>query len=170
MSSANFTISDDNKFLWIGIMFAVTTMTYYLSYDVLEAIFAMRALEEFLSFLEYRMNRMLGESKLIWQSGIAEQLWPTTRKKLGFTPPMRCLEGYGSLLVGGATLGLPGYVYIRIWFMSGTSLWTQIVILVFSLYSVGSAIWIIHMSRLVNDRVRVKVRLLIDERFGKIVK
>jgi hypothetical protein len=168
--SESFPITSRNELLWVGVMFAVTTMSYYLTYDVLEAVFAMRALEEFLSFLEDRMNKMLGESKLIWQSGIAERLWPTTRKKLGFTPPMRGVEVYGGLLVGGATMLLPGYVYFQVWCLHDTPIFTRILIVGLSIYSVGSAVFIFYTSRAVNDRVRVKVRLMIGERFGKAVR
>lgn len=50
ISSNNYTVTSDNVFLWLVVTGTFTTVTYYLIYDVLEAVFAVRALEECLSF------------------------------------------------------------------------------------------------------------------------
>lgn len=167
-TSTSFSISDQSKWGWVGVGFAVTTIIYYLIYDVLEAVFAIRALEECLSFLEIRMNRFLGANRLIWQSAVAENLWPSTTKKLGFLPPIRCLEFYEMLLVSGATLLLPGYIYYQVWLLSADNCSLRFILFGLALYSAASAGWTVYMSHIVNEKVRSRVHLMLTERWNEI--
>lgn len=162
-------ISQDNKWLWIIVMVTITTVIYYLIFDVMEAVFAIRALEGFLSFLEKRMNKTLGTHKLIWQSAVAEKLWPPSKKQLGFTPPMIGLLMYELFLVAGATLLLPGYVYVEVWLLPDQTPLSRIGLLLLALYSGGSAAWTFFLWRAVESRVRKKVQVMTGEKFDKTV-
>jgi hypothetical protein len=164
LNSPSYALSGENITLWIAVMAAVTTVTYYLVHDVLEAVFAVKALDEYLSFLEERVAN-LGVNGLFWQSGVAHNLWPTSPRRIGFPPPELCLGFYEVLLIAGATIGLPGFVYYRAWLMSDKNFQIEAILVGLSLYSVLSAVVTIWVSWSVNDSLRSKVRMIIDERW-----
>src|ERR1700693_2337848 len=95
LGSKNFSISNDNKYIWVIVALAATTITYYLIYDILEANFAVKALEEYLSFLEMEVNKVLGANTLIWQSCVVEKLWPMSKDGDRIISPIKCLAFYG---------------------------------------------------------------------------
>ena len=100
---------------------AITTVTYYLIYDVFEAVFAVKALEEQLSFIELEINQISSANVLIWQSNVvAANLWPMSAQRDG-DPPIKCLEFYQTVLILGATIGFPMYVYSQVWFLPTNS-------------------------------------------------
>jgi hypothetical protein len=153
-----------NILLWTGVTFGVMTVTYFLIHDVLESVFAARALDEYLSHLEERA-KSLGINGLFWQSGIAQQLWPTSFGRIGFLPPEWCLIAYTLILIAMVTMVLPGYVCYQIWIVSQNQRGTALAILIgLSLYAVVSTAVMIWVSWGVNSRLRNKVRGLIDEK------
>jgi hypothetical protein len=158
-------VSDSNVLLWILGMFTFITVTYYLIYDVLEATFAVRALEECLSFLEERLNLLLGANRLIWQTGVAQKLWPISWKELGFIPPMWGLQFYDGLLIAGATLFLPGLVIYQAWDISEKLVSTRSLLVLLMIYAAASAFFMIWTLREVNGRLRSKVRNMINEKW-----
>jgi hypothetical protein len=153
----------DNVHLWIGAAVAITTVTYFLIHDVLESIFAVRALDEYLSYLEERA-KALGINGLFWQSGIADKLWPTSWKRTGFPPPELCLAAYALCLVVSVTIALPAYVYSEAWRLLQNQRGIAAILIALSLYSVVSFVVIIWVSMALNGRFRSKVRILIEEK------
>jgi hypothetical protein len=167
ISSNNYTVTSDNVFLWLVVTGTFTTVTYYLIYDVLEAVFAVRALEECLSFLEDRVNATLGANRLIWQSGVAQNLWPTSTD-IGFLAPMRCLEFYETILILGATVFLPSYIYYKAWNAVGDGSAVRHVLVGLELYSLLSAVVTIFVLRGVNGLLRAKVREMILKKWEQL--
>jgi hypothetical protein len=162
-------VTQDNVLIWIVVTVTFTTVTYYLVFDVLEAIFAVRALEECLSFLEDRLNGILGTNRLVWQSGVAQDLWPSSAQNLGFIPPMRGLEVYETILVLGATVFLPGWVYYQAWNVVDNVSPVRPVLLLLEIYSVVSAFVTFNVIRGVNGILRTKVRAMIVSKWEKAV-
>jgi hypothetical protein len=165
LTNKNYGLTEDNIGLWLVVTATFTTVTYYLIHDVLEAIFAIRALEECLSFLEERVNAILGVNRLIWQSGVAQKLWPSSPRIIGFLPPMFFLQIYEALLIAGTTIALPGYVYYKAWSVSGGGVGIRVLLVGLALYSVVSATVTILVVHSVNNRLRSKVREMISQRW-----
>jgi len=167
VSSNNYTVQQNNIFLWLVVTATFTTVTYYLIHDVLEAVFAVRALEECLSFLEDRVNAILGANRLIWQSGVAQNLWPAS-KDIGFLPPMRCLEFYETVLILGATILLPSYVYYKAWTVVQEGSLIRHVLVGLELYSIISAVVTISVLRGVNGSLRSRVREMVVRKWAQL--
>lgn len=149
--------------LWLGIIFAVMTVTYFLIHDVLESVFAVRALDEYLSYLEERVET-LGFNGLFWQTRVAQKLWPTSRKSVGFPTPEKCLGFYALILIGIVTIGIPGYVcYEAQSVLQNKGEVAAAIIIFLLLYALISLIWIFWVSWGLNTRLRSKVRSLIEE-------
>jgi hypothetical protein len=165
LTNKNYALSEDNVGLWLVVMATFTTVTYYLIHDVLEAVFAVRALEECLSFLEDRVNAILGANRLVWQSGVAQKLWPSSTKVIGFFPPMLFLQIYETLLIAGATIILPGFVYYKAWGVSGSGFGIRALLIGLALYSVISAGITVSVLHSVNNRLRSKVRDMINAKW-----
>ena len=165
LTNKNYGLTEDNMSLWLVVMAAFTTVTYYLIHDVLEAVFAVRALEECLSFLEDRVNAILGANRLVWQSGVAQKLWPSSPKVIGFFPPLLFLQIYETLLIVGATIVLPGYVYYKAWGVAGDDFLIRSILIGLMLYSIVSAGVIVVVSRSVDNRLRSKVREMINAKW-----
>jgi hypothetical protein len=165
LHSSEYSLKVDTVHLWIWVTVAITTATYFLIHDVLESVFAVKALDEYLSYLEERAE-ILGINGLFWQSGVAQNLWPTSFNRIGFPPPERCLGAYALCLIIGVTIVLPYYVYSEAWHISQDQNQQGIATTVVgvSLYAVVSFAVIIWVSIGVNGRLRSKVRHLIDER------
>jgi hypothetical protein len=164
INSHNTAVSQDNLFIWIVVVVTFTTVTYYLLHDVLEAVFAVRALEQCLLFLEDRVNTTLGANRLVWQSGVAKNLWPTAQD-IGFLPPMRCIEFYGALLVLGSTVLLPSYVYYKIWSVLEDESVVRHVVVGLEIYSILSAVVALTVVRGINGRLPNKVRELVTKKW-----
>ena len=157
-------LSNDNKFVWLFVMFFVTTLIYYLVFDVLESAFAMRALEECLSILERRMNWLLGRETLNWQSRVANLLWPATIKTLKRISPLRYLKWYEIFLALVPAMLLPGYVYYIVWSQySQDSLLVKSIVAILIMYTLVSAMLTMYVSREIDIRVRKTVNELISK-------
>lgn len=75
---------------------------------------------------------------------------------------MSCLALYEFLLIFGATIVLPAYVYYQAWVLSGYDSGILAIIIGLELYSVvsfGVAIWVLQQ---VNGHLRDKVRDMIN--------
>jgi hypothetical protein len=158
-----YSVSNETLYLWLFGIWAITTIIYYLIYDIIESLFAVRALEQYLSFLEQRINSMIGFDRLTWQSTIAARLWSSSPRQIGFVPPMYGLTFYEIGLMFGATLAVPGYVYYLAWVVSGHNTLARLLLIALALYSVISAIAILRSFWNVNNRLRGKVIRMIDE-------
>jgi hypothetical protein len=161
LNSPRYSLSEDNIAIWIAVTAGVTTVTYFLIHDVLEAVFAVKALDVYLSFLEEQVAD-LGVKGLFWQSSVAQELWPTSCRKIGFPPPEICLGSYAILLIFGATIIFPGFVYYEAWRVSDRTIGLEAGLVVLSLYSLVSAAVTVWVSWSVNNQLGRKVRMIID--------
>jgi hypothetical protein len=154
----------DNLPLWFWGTFGVMTVTYFLIHDVLESVFAVKALDEYLSYLEERAED-LGIKGLFWQSVVAKKLWSASHSRIGFPAPERCVGAYAAILIAGITIFLPGYVCYEVWRVSEHQRGMAAAILaVLLLYSIVSTAVMIRVSWGLNDPLRNRVRSLIDEK------
>jgi hypothetical protein len=164
INSKAYPVAKDTVFVWLVATATFTTVTYYLIYDVLEAVFAVRALEECLSFLEDRVNAILGANRFVWQSGVAQRLWPSA-PDIGFVPPMKCLEIYETVLIVGATVILPTYVYWKVWVILEEGSMVRHILVGLEFYSILSAAVTVSVLRGINGRLRNKVREMVARKW-----
>lgn len=175
-TTGNYSISDNNKYIWIGGVATITTISYYLIHDVLESVFAVKALEEYLSFLEAQINRVTAKNALLWQSSVADQLWPMSASIKNIKPPIKFLELYQSILILGITVLFPIYVYYKI--VAATQLkiiattqldWVLIFWLVaLAVYLIYSAYAARRVWKDVNAKLREEVRQLINQGLSNV--
>jgi hypothetical protein len=168
LTTKSYSISQDNVYLWILLMFGLTTISYYLIYDVLESVFAVKSLEAYLSSLESRINTKFGENAFIWQSKIADRLWPLTDSIKDVLPPLQYLSFYELILMVSATVVLPIYVYIAAWRTSQSSDFLLGVLIFSALYSIISAFVTIRVWLGVNQRLRARVREMVDSQWDSV--
>jgi hypothetical protein len=167
--SLNSPILPNNIFIWLVGLVTFTTVIYYLAYDVLEAVFAVRALETCLVFLEDRLNSNLGANRLVWQSGVAKNLWPIPAKEIGVAVPMLGLSFYGGLLVLGATFVLPSFIYYKIWLLPTTEDYLKAILCALECYSIGSVVAILLISRSINETFPGKVRKMVAKKWELVL-
>lgn len=162
-STGNYSISDNNKYVWIGVVATITTISYYLIHDVLESVFAVKALEEYLSFLEAQINRLTAQNALLWQSSVADQLWPLSESIKNIKPPIKFLELYQSIMIIGITVLFPIYVYYKI--IATTHLDRVLIfwLVALAIYLIYSAYAARRVWKDVNAKLREEVRKLIRQ-------
>jgi hypothetical protein len=165
LANKDYSIGENNKHLWIVIMATITTVAYYLIYDILESLFALKALEAYLSFLEDRVNTITGSRTLMWQSNIAECLWPLSSSIKSIMPPTFWLGFYEAILMLGTTVILPIYVYSQIWIISKDEMLLNTALAGLVAYSIISAAVTVYVWDGVNRRFRNEVRHLINKKW-----
>lgn len=165
LANKDYSIAENNKHLWIVIMATITTVAYYLIYDILESLFALKALEAYLSFLEDRINAITGSRTMMWQSNIAENLWPLSSSIKSIMPPTFWLGFYEAILMLGTTVILPIYVYSQIWIISKNEMLLNTALAGLVAYSIISAAVTVYVWDGVNRRFRNEVRHLINKKW-----
>ena len=80
-------LSPDTKYIWLLVSFIIITITYYLIYDVLESSFAVECISERIISIEHRINEIVGEKILIWESVIVRKLTAAVRPFPGVVHP-----------------------------------------------------------------------------------
>ena len=153
LNTKNFSVTAETFYFWLLAMFGFTTLAYYLIYDILEAVYAVRSIEAYISNIETTINQIAGAKVLFWQSEIASFLWSISYRIGEVLPPMRCLEIYELILILGTTVILPLYVYYQIWALLFDDPVTAGVLLILSIYSLGSALVVVYVWRGVNTRL-----------------
>jgi len=162
-TTGNYSIVDANKYIWIGVVATITTVSYYLIHDVLESVFAVKALEEYLSFLEVRINKLTFQNSFLWQSSVADQLWPLSKSIKNIKSPIKFLELYQSIVILGITVLFPLYIYYKI--IVTTQLDRALIfwLSALALYIMYSAYAANRVWKDVNTKLRKEVRKLIRQ-------
>jgi hypothetical protein len=141
--------------------FVLTTVTYFLVHDTLEANFAVQALAERIVSIEERVNTLLHRRALIWESIIANQLWTPLRAQ-GVLHPIRVMYFYEAALILAVTC-FTLCVYYWAWHLPNTSVSGKAVLAVLSAFSVGSLIVAVYVWYGINHHLRKEVRRLIED-------
>jgi hypothetical protein len=163
LNTNNFSVTTNTVYLWVIAAFALNTLSYYLIYDVLEAVYAVKALESYLSTLETRINDLIGKRVLMWQSDIANTLWSMSYCIEKIVPPMRGLEFYQLIIVCGTAVVLPLFVYYQVWNVAYGNKALSVFLCFFVFYSLFSAIMVVYVWSGVNRRLSAGVQRMIHD-------
>lgn len=166
INSHNFPIDRDNSIVWVISALLFTTMTFYFVHDILDSVFAVKALEEFISLMERRLNDVTGTKTFLWQSVVADRLWFKSVYLRGILHPILCMEIYEAILILGCGVVFPGYVYYQAWQCSKGEWNITAALFLAMLYSIVSVPVVVYVWIGANRRVRERVRALVAEKWN----
>jgi hypothetical protein len=142
--SPNYNLREDTAWLWVIFMLVATTLTYYLLYAIIEAIFGMHSLGEYLACLERRINEIAGKKIMFWEE-LCEEMWSGPARLKGVVHTLWVMNLYSGLAIFAISVVLPFYIYYRLWAWWHDGLSRSMLIL-FGLYSLGSfalGVWVV---------------------------
>jgi hypothetical protein len=160
-------LKESTAYLWVSLMLLATTITYYLLYAIVESIYTMNALGEYLSSVESRMNKKLGQKIAIWESDVVPQLMGSIRPFKGVLQPLWMMNLYPPIVIFFVTVAAPFYVYFwKIW-----TWWynwpDRAALLVCGLYSLISFVLAVQVIIGTYIRLRPEARQYIERAWEK---
>jgi len=163
ISSGNFEITDANKYLWLLGVFFIATVSFYMIHDVFESVFAVKALEQYLAYLEDKINEITGCRALLWQSYVASQLWPLSKSIKDIKPPVHSLEFYQILLILCMTIFFPAWTYYKIIRVAQMDIRLAALLLALGIFLIMSIFRTLRVWRDTNFKLHSKVKTIIDQ-------
>lgn len=160
-------ISDETATLWILLLLAATTVICYLLYAILEAIFAMHALGEYLSSVENRLNRVAGRKIIVWESEVVGKLYNGLFPFRNVPLPLSLMNIYVWLAVFALVVCFPLYVYFVIFTLPSSSFMGRTVVVLSALYSVFSFFLATYAFYGSYFLMRGHVRTIVDDAWAK---
>jgi len=162
-TTKDYALSEQNQYLWIAISLTTTTITYYLLYDIIESFFSVQVLSELTSSIESQINSIIGTKVIIYESSIAQKLWPHVMPFNGVLQPNWVMGFYPSISIFAITIVFPLFIYYSIWKMTNSGWVLPSILLLCGLYSVISILVASYVYIGTLRRLRHPVRHLIDE-------
>ena len=159
-----FTPANDNKFVWITVLYIVITATCYLIYDITDASYQILTLAERLAMIERKINAIAGEKLLIWESEISERFNAGMHPFAGVLHPLWCMRFYSLALLVALLIGIPLWASWMLWGVATTHVvLTQVLITGLAFYSIGSSVLAFMVVRGVEKNLRIEARKVLDE-------
>lgn len=165
MKSSTFALANDTKYYWIFFMVLVTTVTYYLLYDVFDSVFSINVVAELLAALERRVNKMAKADILMWDR-ITESLYGSAHPFGGVLQPLWMVSIYQIIGLFMITIFLPLFVYYQAWMKSDGGICISFWVVLCSLYSIGSALIAVYAGLGVMVRLRGRARETIEKNWN----
>ncbi|HEV2560718.1 MAG TPA: hypothetical protein VGT78_01130 [Rhizomicrobium sp.] len=94
--------------------FLITTVSFLLTFKVLETSYRLVLVATRMSIIEDSINKRLGEKILVWESLLAEK-FSTTEGALHLKNPSVFMALYHIVLITSAAVLLPTYLYVLAW-------------------------------------------------------
>ena len=162
LNTPTFALTDGTKYYWIFFMILVTTVIYYLLYDVLDSGFSINVAGEVLGSLERRVNKVAGEQVIKWDS-ITEQLYGSPHALKGVIQPLWLIGFYQLVAISMVTVILPCVIYWLAWSESNGGTRILITVVLSTSYSVISAGLAIYTAFGISVHLRRRARVFIDQ-------
>jgi len=158
----SYALSPNTALLWLLFTLLSSTVTFYLFFTAFEALHTINVLGEYLASIERRINSLVKMRVMIWESEIAEKAIGSPLPFKGVISPNSLISIYPSLAVFAITIIFPLYVYCNIW-QWWTEISPRIVLVLCSLYSIGSFVLSIYVLFGTFYRLRNAAREFIEK-------
>lgn len=162
LNTVNFALTNDTKYYWIFFMILVTTVTYYLLYDVFDSGFSINVVGEVLGSLERRINKIAGDEVIMWDS-ITERFYGDPYPLRGVLQPLWLIGIYQVIAIFMVTVVLPCSVYLLAWSKSTGGTVILVTVVLSASYSIISAAVAIYAAIGISVHLRSRAREFIDE-------
>jgi len=162
LNTSNFALTDDTKYYWIFFMILVTTVTYYLLYDVFDSGFSINVVSEVLASLERRVNKIAEDEVIMWDS-ITERLYGAPYPLKGVLQPLWMIGVYQMIAIFMVTVVLPCFVYWLAWSRSNGKMPILITVVLSASYSIISAVIAIYAAIGISVHLRSRMREFIGQ-------
>lgn len=161
LNSPNFALTNDTKYYWIFVMILITTVTYYLLYDVFDSGFSINVVGEVLGSLERRVNKIAEEELLMWDC-VTERLYGSPFSLRGVLQPLWMVGIYQVIAISMVTVALPCFVYWLAWSRSNGGIEILVTAALGASYSIISAVVASYAAIGISVHLRGRAREFID--------
>jgi hypothetical protein len=152
-----------SRLFWIMSGFSLTTIVGYVSYDLLESQYALKALASRAAVLEEIINRLIGKNWLIWESHLSPQFFSIKRTIKGISNPSVGLLVHWAIFVIGGLFTPTILMYLKFWdnpAYTEQNLCFKIVMALLFAYSLGTGLFAARcnftiFSRMSKEALRV---------------
>jgi hypothetical protein len=115
---ASYDIKYERGYLWLFIIFFISTIIYYLLYALFESVYTMHFLNAHMSSVEKKINKLVDESVLIWESEVASKIIALPVPVKGVLSPHMMMSFHPAVAIFLATVIFPIVVCYKLWFAS----------------------------------------------------